>query len=52
MICLKQRKNMSIPQDVPFGISKRAYLTLTGVAKTFKIDRLQNRLIDDHKRAD
>ncbi len=41
------KTNMSIPADVPLGISKRAYLTMAGVAKTFKIKRLEGRLIDD-----
>ncbi len=41
------KTNMSIPQDVPLGISKRSYLTLTGIAKTFHIDRLEKRLLDD-----
>ncbi len=40
------KTNMSIPVDVPLGISKRSYLTLTGIAKTFKIDRLEGKLID------
>lgn len=34
------RTNMSIPRDVPFGVSKRNYLTLTGVAKTLSVPRL------------
>ena len=42
------RKNMSIPEEVPLGISKRSYLTLTGIAKTFRIERLHARLTDDH----
>ncbi len=40
------KTNMSIPQDVPCGISKRSYLTLTGIAKTFHIKRLEGKLID------
>jgi hydrogenase small subunit len=40
------QKNMSLPQT-PFGISKRAYYTLAGVAKSFKIDRLEKKLIDE-----
>lgn len=40
--------NMSIPLDVPLGVSKRTYLTVAGIAKTFKIRRLEERLIDDH----
>jgi hydrogenase small subunit len=39
-------KYMSLPA-VPVGISKRAYYTLAGVAKSFKIKRLEERLIDE-----
>jgi hydrogenase small subunit len=41
------KTNMSIPEEVPVGVSKRAYLTMTGIAKSFKIKRLEERLIDD-----
>jgi hydrogenase small subunit len=40
-------KNMSIPAEVPLGVSKRAYLTISGIAKTFSITRLKKRLLDD-----
>ena len=40
-------KNMSIPAEVPLGISKRIYLTVSSVAKTFSIPRLKKRLLDD-----
>lgn len=40
------QKNMSLPQT-PFGISKRAYYSLAGVAKGFKIERLEKKLIDE-----
>lgn len=40
------QKNMSLPQT-PFGISKRAYYSLAGVAKSFKIERLEKKLIDE-----
>lgn len=43
---LETKKNMGIPNEVPFGISKRAYLSITGVAKTFKIDRLHKKLME------
>ncbi len=43
---LETKKNIGIPMDVPLEINKRAYLTLTGVAKTFKIDRLHKKLIE------
>ena len=36
---------MSIPADLPKGISKRAYLTVTGIAKTFHIKRLKDKLV-------
>ena len=36
---------MSIPADLPTGVSKRAYLTVTGIAKTFHIKRLKETLI-------
>lgn len=42
------KKNIGIPAEVPLGISKRAYLSLTGVAKTFKIERLNKKLIDEN----
>ncbi len=35
---------MSLPAT-PAGVSKRAYYTLTGIAKSFKIDRLEKKLI-------
>ncbi len=40
------KTNMSIPEDVPLGVSKRAYLTIAGIAKTFHIKRLEGKLID------
>lgn len=40
------QKNMSLPQT-PFGISKRAYYALAGIAKSFKIERLEKKLIDE-----
>jgi hydrogenase small subunit len=41
------KTNMSIPQDIPLGVSKRMYLTVAGIVKTFHIKRLEKRLIDD-----
>jgi hydrogenase small subunit len=38
------KKNMGIPQYLPLGVPKRAYLTLTGVTKAFKINRLEEDL--------
>ena len=46
------KTNMSIPEEVPLGVSKRSYLTLTGIAKSFHIKRLESRLIDDDKNTD
>ena len=40
------KTNMSIPEDVPFGVPKRSYLTMAGIAKTFHIKRLEGKLID------
>lgn len=43
------KTNMSIPEDVPLGVPKRSYLTLTGIAKAFHIQRLEGKLIDYKK---
>ncbi len=43
------KTNMSIPADVPLGVSKRSYLTMVGMAKTFSIKRLEGKLIDYKK---
>ncbi|WP_457749335.1 NADH-quinone oxidoreductase subunit B family protein [Sulfurimonas sp.] len=43
------KTNMSIPEETPLGIAKRPYLTITGIAKTFHIKRLEERLIDYKK---
>ena len=43
---LETKKNIGIPHEVPLGVPKRAYLSLTGIAKTFKIERLHKKLID------
>lgn len=42
---LETKKNIGIPHEIPLGITKRAYLSLSGVAKTFKIDRLNEKII-------
>ena len=39
------RTNMGIPATMPLGIPKRAYLTATGIAKSFKIKRFEERVI-------
>ena len=41
----KTKTNMGIPSDVPLGVSKRAYLTITGIAKSFKIKKFEERMI-------
>lgn len=38
---------MGIPANFPLGVPKRAYLTITGIAKSFRIERLQKRLFDE-----
>jgi hydrogenase small subunit len=38
------KKHMGIPATLPYGVGKRAYLTLAGVAKAFKIKRLEDKL--------
>ena len=43
---LETKKHMGIPFEVPIGISKRAYFTISGVAKSFTIDRLHKKLMD------
>ena len=37
---------MGIPANIPLGVTKRAYLTISGVAKSLKNDRLSKMLID------
>jgi len=41
------KKNMGIPQYLPFGVAKRTYLTLAGITKAFHIKRLEEDLFDD-----
>ncbi len=38
------KKNMGIPEKVPIGVSKRAYITITGIAKTLKNERTSKKL--------
>jgi len=38
------KKNMGIPEEIPLGTTKRAYITITGVAKTLKNDRVRKKL--------
>jgi len=37
---------MGIPANIPLGVSKRAYLTLSGIAKSLTNERLAGKLID------
>jgi len=41
------KKNMGIPEKLPLDIGKRTYLTLAGITKAFKIDRLEKKLMDN-----
>jgi len=38
------KKNMGIPAKLPLDVPKRAYLTLAGIIKAFKIKRLEEKL--------
>lgn len=40
------KTNIGIPEEVPLGVTKRAYIMLTGVAKTFTNQRLNKKLED------
>ncbi len=42
----KTQTNMGIPAKMPLGVPRRAYLTLTGVVKSFKIKRFSERLLE------
>jgi len=37
---------MGIPANIPLGVSKRAYLTLSGIAKSLKNERLNKKFIN------
>jgi len=39
------KTNMGIPAKMPLGVPRRAYLTATGIAKSFKIKRFEERII-------
>lgn len=45
----RTKTNMGIPAKMPLGVSKRAYLTLTGVTKSFTIKRFTERLMEYDK---
>ncbi len=40
------KTNMGIPAKMPLGVPRRAYLTLTGVVKSFKIKRFSQKLLE------
>ncbi len=40
------KTNMGIPATMPLGVPRRAYLTATGIAKSFKIKRFEERIIE------
>jgi hydrogenase small subunit len=40
------KTNMGIPATMPLGVPRRAYLTLTGVTKSFKIKRFEERVVE------
>jgi len=42
----KTKTNMGIPAHMPLGVPRRAYLTLTGVVKSFKIKRFTQKLLE------
>jgi len=43
------KTNMGIPAKMPLGIPKRAYLTVTGVTKSFSIKRFMQNIMDYDK---
>ena len=38
---------MGLPEELPLGVSKRGYILLSGIAKTFAPQRLKEKLIDE-----
>ena len=42
----RTKTNMGIPATMPLGVPRRAYLTATGIAKSFRIERFEERVID------
>jgi hydrogenase small subunit len=40
------KTNMGIPATMPLGVPRRAYLTATGIAKSFRIKRFEERVVD------
>jgi len=48
-ILFMTQTNMGIPTTMPLGVPKRAYLTATGIAKSFKIKRFEERVVKYEK---
>ncbi|RLJ70555.1 [NiFe]-hydrogenase II apoprotein ferredoxin-type subunit [Hydrogenivirga caldilitoris] len=44
---LETRHLMGIPDELPLGVSKRGYILISGIAKTFAPERLKKRLMDE-----
>lgn len=38
------KKNIGIPEEVPLGVSKRTYITISGVAKSLRNERVKKKL--------
>jgi hydrogenase small subunit len=45
----RTKTNMGIPAKMPLGVPRRAYLTLTGIVKSFKIKRFSEKLLEYDK---
>ncbi len=45
----RTKKHMGIPAKLPLDIPKRAYLTLAGIAKAFRIERFEKRILDEEE---
>jgi hydrogenase small subunit len=45
-VLFETKTHMGIPATMPLGVPRRAYLTATGIAKSFKIKRFEERIID------
>ena len=45
-VLFETKTNMGIPATMPLGVPRRAYLTATGIVKSFKIKRFEERIID------
>ncbi len=43
----KTEHAMGVPEELPLGVSKRGYILISGIAKTFAPERLKKRLIDE-----